>query len=212
MRHCMVLMVSLAFIVGTYGQESGTIRGKVFDGETQRPLEAANVMLQGTRIGANTNKDGSFILSQVPAGPHFLRISYIGYSPKLIPVEVIRGEVASLEVLLEQTVLPGQTIVVSAMRARERASPVAFATLTARDLSERYSTQDIPLLLSELPSTTFYSESGNGIGYNYLSIRGFDQRRISVMVNGIPQNDPEDHDVYWLDFADLAANLQGIQV
>jgi len=208
----MVLMVSLAFIVSSYGQETGTIRGRVFDGETQRPLEAANVMLQGTRIGANTNKDGSFVLSQVPAGPHLLRISYIGYSPKLIPVEVIRGEVATLEVLLEQTVLPGQTIVVSAMRARERESPVAFATLTARDLSERYSTQDIPLLLSELPSTTFYSESGNGIGYNYLSIRGFDQRRISVMVNGIPQNDPEDHDVYWLDFPDLAANLQDIQV
>ena len=75
MRHCMVLMVSLAFIVSSYGQETGTIRGRVFDGETQRPLEAANVMLQGTRIGANTNKDGSFILSQVTAGPHLLRIS-----------------------------------------------------------------------------------------------------------------------------------------
>jgi iron complex outermembrane receptor protein len=208
----MVLMVSLAFIVSSYGQETGTIRGRVFDAETQRPLDAANVVLQGTSVGANTNKDGSFVLRQVPAGPHLLRVSYIGYSPKLIQVEVTRGEIASLEAFLEPTVLPGQTIVVSATRARERESPVAFATLTARDLSERYSTQDIPLLLSELPSTTFYSESGNGIGYNYLSIRGFDQRRISVMINGIPQNDPEDHDVYWLDFPDLAANLQDIQV
>jgi iron complex outermembrane receptor protein len=212
MRHCMVLMMVLAFIASSYGQDTGTIQGRVFDAETQRPLEAANVVLQGTSVGANTEKDGSFVLRQVPAGPHLLRISYIGYSPKLIQVEVSRGEIAILNVLLEPTVLPGQTIVVSATRARERASPVAFATLTARDMSERYSTQDIPLLLSELPSTTFYSESGNGIGYNYLSIRGFDQRRISVMINGIPQNDPEDHDVYWLDFPDLAANLQDIQV
>ena len=66
--------------------------------------------------------------------------------------------------------------------------------------------------MSELPSTTFYSESGNGIGYNYLSIRGFDQRRITVSVNGIPQNDPEDHNVYWLDFPDLLANTELIQV
>ena len=55
------------------------------------------------------------------------------------------------------------------------------------------------MLLSELPSTTYYSESGNGIGYTYLNIRGFDARRVAVMVNGIPQNDPEDHNVYWLD-------------
>ena len=66
-----------------------------------------------------------------------------------------------------------------------------------------YTVQDIPNYLSQLPSTTFYSENGNGIGYNYLSIRGFDQRRISVSINGIPQNDPEDHNVYWLDFPDL---------
>ena len=77
---------------------------------------------------------------------------------------------------------------------------------------KRYDTQDVPQLLSELPSTTFYSENGNGIGYNYLNIRGFDQRRISVMVNGIPQNDPEDHNVYWIDFPDLLASTENIQV
>ncbi|MDP4117114.1 MAG: TonB-dependent receptor, partial [Bacteroidota bacterium] len=57
-----------------------------------------------------------------------------------------------------------------------------------------------------------YSENGNGIGYNYISIRGFDQRRISVSVNGIPQNEPEDHNVYWLDFPDLLASTDYIQV
>ncbi|MGB5287483.1 MAG: TonB-dependent receptor, partial [Ignavibacteriaceae bacterium] len=71
---------------------------------------------------------------------------------------------------------------------------------------------DMPKYLSDLPSSTFYSESGNGIGYNYISIRGFDQRRISVSVNGIPQNDPEDHNVYWLDFPDLLASTDLIQV
>ena len=72
--------------------------------------------------------------------------------------------------------------------------------------------EDIPEILAELPSTTFYSEGGHGLGYNYLSIRGFDQRRISVLINGAPQNDPEDHNVYWLDFPDFAANVQSVQV
>ncbi|MCK7517700.1 MAG: Plug domain-containing protein [Ignavibacteriales bacterium] len=64
------------------------------------------------------------------------------------------------------------------------------------------------IIYHNYPQLHFYSENGNGIGYNYLSIRGFDQRRISVSINGIPQNDPEDHNVYWLDFPDLLASTE----
>ena len=212
MRVILFLAVFSALPLVLFGQDAGSIEGRVLDADSTRSLEAANVLLQGTSIGTSVNKDGSFRLRQVPAGAHILRVSYIGYTPQNLAVEVVQNQTLTLEILLEPTILPGQTIIVSAMRARERENPVAFATLTAHDLAERYSTQDIPQLLSELPSTTFYSENGNGVGYNYLSIRGFDQRRMSVMVNGIPQNDPEDHDVYWLDFPDLAANLQDIQV
>jgi iron complex outermembrane receptor protein len=212
MRFGVLLEFLLSLPLMLLGQETGRLEGSVLDADSRRPLAAANVLLQGTSIGASANQDGSFHLRQIPSGSYVLRVSFIGYSPKTIPIQMVQGQTVRVEVLLEPTILPGQTIIVSAMRARERENPVAFATLTARDLAERYSTQDIPQLLSELPSTTFYSENGNGIGYNYLSIRGFDQRRISVMVNGIPQNDPEDHDVYWLDFPDLAANLQDIQV
>jgi iron complex outermembrane receptor protein len=103
-------------------------------------------------------------------------------------------------------------IIVTATQARERETPVTFSDITREELNERYSVQDIPVLLSDLPSLTTYSENGNGIGYNYVNLRGFDQRRISVMVNGVPQNDPEDHNVYWLDFPDLLASAGTVQV
>jgi len=103
-------------------------------------------------------------------------------------------------------------VIVTATRARERETPVTFTNLSPRQLRERYSVQDIPVLLAELPSITTYSENGNGIGYNYMNVRGFDQRRISVMINGVPQNDPEDHNVYWIDFPDLLASTDDIQV
>ncbi|MDP6126157.1 MAG: TonB-dependent receptor, partial [Candidatus Latescibacteria bacterium] len=89
---------------------------------------------------------------------------------------------------------------------------MTFSNISQEDIKDRYTTQDIPVLLSELPSTTFRSDGGNGIGYNYVNIRGFDQRRVAVSINGVPQNDPGDHNVYWIDFPDLAANLQDIQV
>ena len=41
-----------------------------------------------------------------------------------------------------------------------------------------------------------YSDAGNGYGYSYLRIRGFDQARIAVNVNGVPLNTPESHQVY----------------
>jgi len=212
MRYGVLLASLIALPLLAAAQESGRILGRVIDADTKKPLAAANISLLGTNIGTNTRENGSFELRNVPAGRGTLRVSFIGFTPSTVAIQVNVRDTSFVEVALEPTILPGQTIVVSAMRARERENPVTFSTLTARDLAERYSTQDIPQLLSELPSTTFYSESGNGIGYNYLSIRGFDQRRISVLVNGIPQNDPEDHDVYWLDFPDLAANLQDIQV
>ncbi len=103
-------------------------------------------------------------------------------------------------------------VIITATQARERETPVTFTDLKARDIRERYSMQDVPVLLSDLPSITTYSENGNGIGYNYVNLRGFDQRRISVMVNGIPQNDPEDHGVYWIDFPDLLGSTSLLQV
>ena len=203
----MVLMISV-----TLSRQDASVVGRVIDAETKRPLESANILFEGTTLGASSDKEGNFAFEQVPLGRQTLVVSYVGYGTMRKILEVTSGSAAVLEFALSPVILPGQTIVVMAMRGRERETPATFATLGAKDLADRYNTQDIPQLLSELPSTTFYSENGNGIGYNYLNIRGFDQRRISVMINGVPQNDPEDHNVYWLDFPDLAANLQDLQV
>ena len=103
-------------------------------------------------------------------------------------------------------------VVVTATTAVSRLSPITFSNLTRAQIQQRSSVQDIPILLADLPSLTTYSENGSGIGYNYINLRGFDQRRIAVMINGVPQNDPEDHNVYWVDFPDLLASTQDIQV
>ncbi|MGA2297264.1 MAG: TonB-dependent receptor [FCB group bacterium] len=104
------------------------------------------------------------------------------------------------------------SITVTTSRAEIGKTPVPFSELSKSELDSKYLIKDIPDMLSEMPSIMFYSENGNSIGYSDLSMRGFDQTRISVLINGIPQNDPEDHGVYWLDFPDLTANLNDIQI
>lgn len=103
-------------------------------------------------------------------------------------------------------------VTVTTTRAIEGRSPVTWSELDRDEIRRRHTAFDLPALLSELPSTMFSSESGNGIGYTALNIRGFDQRRVAVLINGIPQNDPEDHNVYWIDVPDLASSLDGIQI
>ncbi len=193
-------------------QEFGSIDGFVKNGENGLPLRGANVVLGSTSVGTATLENGSFQLNRLAPASYTLSTSYIGFGSKKTTVVVHPGEIIHLEILLRPIILPGNEVVVVATTARERETPATFSNLTKEQISERYSVQDIPVLLSDLPSITFYSENGNGIGYNYLNLRGFDQRRIAVMVNGIPQNDPEDHNVYWLDFPDLLASSENIQV
>jgi iron complex outermembrane receptor protein len=111
---------------------------------------------------------------------------------------------------IKQYVLP--SITVTSTRAIRGETPVPFSEISYKDFISTYSTQDIPRLLSELPSIITFSQSGNDIGYSNLTMRGFNQRRIAVLINGIPQNDPEDHNVYWIDFPDFMPNVQQVQI
>lgn len=110
-----------------------------------------------------------------------------------------------------QTVYVPAITVTASPEITETAS-VSYTEIDQAQIKELYNYEDMPVLLSHLPSITTYSDAGNGIGYTYLTMRGFDQRRIAVTINGIPQNDPEDHNVYWIDFPDLAASTGRIQV
>jgi iron complex outermembrane receptor protein len=207
-----ILITTLLCSIGLRAQQQGVIEGTVSDGETKQPLQGANVVVQGTTLGASTGADGTFRIVQVPPGKYTLAVSYVGYAVKKQSLSVKEGERVVVDLFLAPTILPGQEIVVTATRAKERETPVTFSNLNAQQIAQRYWSQDIPMLLSELPNVYAYSDNGNGIGYSYMSMRGFSQKRIGVMVNGIPLNDADSHEVYWVDLPDIAASTEDIQV
>jgi iron complex outermembrane receptor protein len=103
-------------------------------------------------------------------------------------------------------------VIVTATHAKERETPVSFSSMRSEQIRSTYMMHDVPSVLSELPSTVHYSWEGNDIGYSFLTMRGFEQRRIAVMINGVPQNDPEDHNVFWIDMPDLLNYTESVQV
>lgn len=104
-----------------------------------------------------------------------------------------------------------RTVVIQATRAGER-SPVPHSNFSAEKLAQSYQAQDVPFLLSSVPSLVETSDAGAGIGYTGMRIRGSDPTRINVTINGIPVNDAESQGVFWVDLPDLAASAAEIQV
>lgn len=91
-------------------------------------------------------------------------------------------------------------------------TPMAFTNLTKEQIANVNFGKDIPSLLSMMPSVTFSSDAGIGIGYTGLHIRGTDPTRINVTANGIPMNDAESSQLYWVNLGDFASSIQSLQV
>lgn len=91
-------------------------------------------------------------------------------------------------------------------------TPVAFSNVNAAELAKVNDGRDIPFLLEATPSVVVTGDAGGGIGYSAIRVRGTDGSRINVTANGIPINDSESHNVYWVNMPDLVSSLRDIQV
>ena len=187
-----------------------SLTGVVTDKQTGEPVPGAYVKVAGRDIGTVTDSGGKFKLQGVPDAGGRLVISHIAYN---IAKMAIDPEVqADVRIVLAPKVLRGQDVIVTATRATQGETPAAFSNLTGQDIEKAYWAQDTPMFLTSLPNIFAYSDAGNGVGYSYMKIRGFNQQRISVMLNGIPLNDAQSHEVFWIDLPDFASNVQDIQV
>lgn len=110
---------------------------------------------------------------------------------------------------LKSVVLEEVSVVAS--RATEK-TPVAFTNVTSEELAKKNIGQDIPYLLSVTPSVITTSDAGAGIGYTSLRVRGTDGSRVNVTANGVPVNDSESHNVYWVNMPDLASSVKDVQI
>ncbi|MDR0893128.1 MAG: TonB-dependent receptor [Mediterranea sp.] len=91
-------------------------------------------------------------------------------------------------------------------------TPVAYTNIGQAELKQVNFGQDIPYLLGMTPSTLTTSDAGAGIGYTTLRVRGTDGTRINVTVNGIPMNDAESHNLFWVNMPDFSSSVKDLQV
>lgn len=188
-----------------------TITGRVTDADTKNPLPSVNILLTGTKLGASTDADGQFTITDVPDGAYRMKVTLIGYTTVERALSA-QGGTVTVNVQMKSSAVQVNEVIVEVNRARERETPVAFSNVGSKAINKSMHSQDAPLLVKGLPGVFSYSTDGVGNGESKMYVRGFDQNRVQVMINGIPTNDPESNAVYWSNWGAVSSAAASIQV
>ncbi|NCZ95456.1 MAG: hypothetical protein EBZ16_08040 [Flavobacteriia bacterium] len=90
-------------------------------------------------------------------------------------------------------------------------SPFAVTNLPKKDIVNRLASRDLPNVLNTAPSI-YSTNQGGGAGDSRLNVRGFNQRNVAIMINGVPVNDMENGWVYWSNWDGVGDATSNIQV
>ncbi|SHM36630.1 iron complex outermembrane recepter protein [Cyclobacterium lianum] len=190
-------------------QAQSRIEGEVRDAGNGMPLPGANIYVEEVAKGTVADREGKFNLEALDKEDYTLIISFVGYQTRSLKVSTETNTMLLID--LEPATLTTEEFIVSGTRA-SATTPTTFQLIEKSDLSKNNLGQDLPMLLNYTPSMVTHSDAGAGVGYTGLRIRGTDQTRINVTVNGIPLNDAESHGVFWVNMPDFASSVENIQI
>ncbi len=183
------LLVSLSLAGSLAAQNTGVVTGRILSASSGQYLEGAEVAIEGSVIQGVAGRDGTYVLTGVPAGNLIVIASYPGMEAKSAPVVVKAGETAAVNLTLGEGVLQLEAIVVRGAR-EGMAQAVALQKISvqsklvaAADQFGEVSEGNIGEYLKFLPGVT--------IDYNVNDARGISLRGLStaftiVGVDGTP--------------------------
>jgi len=204
-----VLMMFVIFPIALFSAPMGNVTGKVTIEKTGDPLPNAAVFLTEEQIGTYTKKNGSYTLEDLNPGTYEVNVSFMGYKKQSKQVEVVADQTTILDFAMIMEAIELMGVKVNETRAIKRETPIAFTDISQQAVSDKYTTEDVPQLIEGVPG--LFATTG-GLGEGELRVRGFDQDKVQILINGIPVNDPESQQVYWSNWTGLSSNVKSVQV
>jgi hypothetical protein len=195
--------------------QTASIRGRVL-AEAGQALSGAQIaatnLSTGATTGTLTGGDGSYTLSLRPNVQYRVEIRMLGFGGQV--VETLRlenGENRTLDFTLGTEAVSIEALEIFAERAIDRRTPVAYSNLDKVQIERQLASRDIPLVLNTTPSV-YATMQGGGAGDARVNVRGFTQRNLGVMINGVPVNDMENGWVYWSNWDGVGDATSSIQL
>lgn len=205
------ILLSVSLLIQLILSAQTVVTGILKDSQTNLPVTGASVIVADQRLGIISGESGEFRL-QIPAGKHMLIINHIAYETKEIPLRAESDHIIDLSViLLNEKTIGLEEISIIASLATERRTPVAATNLPASLIEQRSGNQEYPEIMKRVPGV-YATKTGGGTGDARLTIRGFQQENVALLLNGVPVGSVENGLVYWSNWAGLADATQNIQV
>jgi outer membrane receptor for Fe3+-dicitrate len=204
-------LILMIFVSGNLFAQEFKIKGTVTDGNTNETIPGISIRVEGTTVGTLTGNDGTFELNlnTEKAGLQFTHISY-----KPFRYEVYRkpGQSINIGVIpLEPIVIELEGVKIISSFVTERNTPVAISNIKSRTIEQKTGNQDYPEILKMTPGI-YATKEGGGSGDDRLSLRGFQQENVSLLLNGVPVSSMENGLVYWSNWTGLTDATEAIQV
>lgn len=164
----------------------GSITGTVTDAATGEAIVGANVVIQGSQLGAPTDVDGKFSIKNVAAGTYSLQVTFITYKPHVLnDVVVENGKRVNIDVKLSEEVSELQEVVVSGVRTIDNDFSLISAiregklvvTGVSAEMISRSPDRDAAEVVKRVPGVTI-------MGGRFVVIRGLSERYNVSMLHG----------------------------
>jgi hypothetical protein len=203
-KNILTMMIA-CLVFGQAFSQTFDLKGVITD-ESSETLVGATVLDENGKATVS-DLDGNYVL-KLSKGKHKVTISYVGFEAQTSEVIIDNADVSRNFILKSKTALKEIEIVADV--ARNRQTPVAFSTISIKQIQQELGTRDLPMVLNSTPGV-YATESGGGSGDSRINIRGFDQKNVAVMIDGVPFNDMENGAVFWSNWeglGDVTGNMQ----
>lgn len=162
-----------------FASTTGKISGIVKDAETGEPLPGANIIVEGSVLGASADVDGYFVILNVPPGSYTVRANMIGYRDVLM---------TAVRVKINQSTQIEYGLQASVVQSGSAVNVVAERPVIERDVAA--STSNITSgQIDALPVQSVADVVGLEAGSLGLSIRGGDSNELGFQVDGFSLRD-----------------------
>ena len=202
------LLILIAILIPAFAFGQATLSGVVSDSLTHEKLIGVNVVLVGTGMGNATSIEGAYTITGIPPKLYGVRVSCIGYEPKVVQVDFSRTMTRRLDVQLTSTVIQGQEVVVTAqMRGQIAAMNRQVSSNTIVNVVSEEKIKELPdanaaEAIGRLPGVSLLRSGGEA---TTVVLRGLSSRFSNITIDGVrvPATDSVSRDV------DLSMMSQG---
>jgi outer membrane receptor protein involved in Fe transport len=173
-----VLIFLILFTSFLSAQTTGKLSGRILD-ENGEPLGGANVLLEGTTLGAASDFEGYYVILNIRAGSYTAIFRYLGYQTiRVEEIKINSDQTTVIDITMSSDVLEGETVTVTAQRPLVEFNQTSSVTSVSRDEIELLPVQN----LSEIVNL----QAGVVDGH----FRGGRLGEVQFQVDGVTVNNP----------------------